>query len=403
MRRLLRIVLAIFASAVLVEALASIGMRVVTVPYSPLHPPYLNAQQREQLQALLDHQPTYVAFDPTLGWTNRPNAVSADGLYRSNAQGLRADREYSPALPADHVRILAYGDSYTQSDDVTYDDSWEVQLAARRPEVEVLNAGVAGYTLDQELLRFEEKSPRVASDIVLIGFMAENINRIVNVFRPFYLTVGTPLAKPRFVLRGDDLVLLPNPLQDEDDLRRLLAGDPRLLADMAAHDYWYDVWPIAGREDVFATVRLIKATWSAAKHVLHPDSLIDWRGIYKPTSEGFVITVKLFNRFVREAVARGELPLIVLFPNAQDLYRGLRERYAPLARTLQDEGLAVIDCETAFSQPASAYGITAASIHYPAAGDAVVADTIGRYLTEHDLLRRDRVQAAVATLKAHGG
>lgn len=69
------------------------------------------------------------------------------------------------------------------------------------------NAGVSGYSLDQTLLRFEANDPPFGADIVLIGFMAENINRLVNVFRPFYTPGGTPLAKPRFRVCEDQLVL----------------------------------------------------------------------------------------------------------------------------------------------------------------------------------------------------
>lgn len=395
MRTAARIAIVVAFWVVLVEALATLGLRVLHIDYTPLRPPFLNGEQRAQLQALVDHRPSYMAFDPTLGWTNRPSSISANGLYHTNAQGFRGVREYSAALPPERVRVVAYGDSYTQSDDVDEDDTWAAQLEKRLPGLETLNAGVSGYTVDQAFLRFQSQSA-IAADVVLIGFTGENINRVVNVFRPFYVPNGTPLAKPRFVLRGDDLALLPNPLRDENDLRRLLAADAELFAAMAAHDYWYDLWPIAGPEDAFATVRLGKTIWSAAKHVLRKDSLVDLHGVYQPTSEGFLITKKIFERFVEAALARDELPVIVFFPNTRDLLHGPLRRYAPLARALRDEHFAVIDCADGFDEPATAYGVTEESLHYSPAANGVVAETIARYFTDHDLLRRDGVRAALA-------
>ena len=49
--------------------------------------------------------------------------------------------------------------------------------------------------------------------------MLENINRVVNRYRPFYDQSVTPLAKPRFVLRDGRLALLPSPVRSIDDLK----------------------------------------------------------------------------------------------------------------------------------------------------------------------------------------
>lgn len=373
-----------------------VGLRTVGIPYDPIAPPYLAAAERAQLRALIDHRPTYVKFHPVWGWAVAPNAVSADGWYYSSGQALRADHEYAVAPPANGIRLLAYGDSFTHSDEVNYEDSWGARLGWSQPDLEVVNCGVSGYSLDQALLRFEANDPPFGADIVVIGFMAENINRLVNVFRPFYVPGGTPLAKPRFRVRDDELVLVANPLQSEDDLQRLLDGDLELFARLGEQDYWYDVRPRAGPEDVFASVRLLKGAWSAAKRVVPRDALIDWRGNYKTTSEGFAISVKLFQRFTCAVEQRGLLPIIVLFPSARDVLRGSRYRHAPLTAALRDRGLRVIDLADALDQAPSVYGVTEQHRHYPAAANAVVAETIRRYLAEHDLLRRDRIRDAVA-------
>ena len=47
----------------------------------------------------------------------------------------------------------------------------------------------------------------------------ENVNRVVNRYRPFYSPrSGVALSKPRFVLEGDGLRLLPNPVSGPGQL-----------------------------------------------------------------------------------------------------------------------------------------------------------------------------------------
>ena len=58
-------------SAILTEALAFVGFRAVHIPYDPIRLPYLDDGQRRQIQALVDHHPTYLVFDPVLGWPSR--------------------------------------------------------------------------------------------------------------------------------------------------------------------------------------------------------------------------------------------------------------------------------------------------------------------------------------------
>ena len=56
----------------------------------------------------------------------------------------------------------------------------------------------------------------------VLGLGLENINRIVNRFRPFYFPeTGLALPKPRFVLEGGGLRLIANPVRSAAELDRL--------------------------------------------------------------------------------------------------------------------------------------------------------------------------------------
>src|SRR5207249_3786660 len=115
------------------------------------------------------------------------------------------------SIPSPGVRrILAYGDSFTHCEDVEIQDCWTSRLEQLLPGTEILNLGVNGYAPDQAWLRYRRDGAAWRPCAVLIGSMVENINRVVNRFRPFYSpTVELPLAKPRFVVEQGRPVLLP--------------------------------------------------------------------------------------------------------------------------------------------------------------------------------------------------
>ncbi len=81
--------------------------------YDPISEERLAPRARSRIEALLSGQTTYVVHSPTLGWTLKPGGRTE--LYRANAQGIRADREYAEAPPPGCLRVAAFGDSFTRS------------------------------------------------------------------------------------------------------------------------------------------------------------------------------------------------------------------------------------------------------------------------------------------------
>ncbi len=81
--------------------------------------------------------------------------------------------ELPAAKPPGAVRIFCYGDSNTDGPE---SGGWPERLAAElaaRPgggRFEVVNAGVAGYSSHQGLLRFRRDAPRFRPDLVLVSF-----------------------------------------------------------------------------------------------------------------------------------------------------------------------------------------------------------------------------------------
>jgi lysophospholipase L1-like esterase len=105
--------------------------------------------------------------DPVLWW--RPKKAPP-----YTEQGFKGPVVRMPK-PRDTIRIITYGDSNTEG---TVQSSWPDRLQAHlnvlssttRIHYEVLNAGVAGYSSYQGLLRFRQEAQAYQPDLVLVSF-----------------------------------------------------------------------------------------------------------------------------------------------------------------------------------------------------------------------------------------
>lgn len=102
--------------------------------------------------------PRYVPH-PYMLYTLNRSWVSVDGLTRHNALGFRG-RDIGPEKPPGALRVVCMGESSTYctgitDDDATYPARLQAALAAALPDraVEVVNAGVGGYTSAENVLR----------------------------------------------------------------------------------------------------------------------------------------------------------------------------------------------------------------------------------------------------------
>ncbi len=181
-----------------------------------------------------------LAYDPLRGWVNNPGYES--DVFRINAQGIRAERAYSPTAAADTVRIALFGDSFAFADEVTLTDSWpyllEQNLRAAGINAEVLNFGVRGYGMDQAYWQWLHEGRAYQPDIVLFAFQPENMHRNVGIFRSLY-ALPFPFNKPRYVLNDDNtLTLVNSPTIPPNEMIDALASLPD--SPLAAHEYWYN-------------------------------------------------------------------------------------------------------------------------------------------------------------------
>jgi hypothetical protein len=116
---------------------------------------------------------------------NEPGAVyrhkSADVevWFQINSRGLRADVDHPYEKPEGTKRIVTLGDSFTIGYEVEEEQCFsrvmERELRALGHDVEVLNAGVSGFSTAEECLYLERELLKYEPDVVVVSFYTNDI------------------------------------------------------------------------------------------------------------------------------------------------------------------------------------------------------------------------------------
>ncbi|MFD2111977.1 hypothetical protein [Thiorhodococcus fuscus] len=257
-------------------------------------------------------------FDARLGWSE----------HYSTPQGERPlARAYGKAL------VSAYGDSYTHCDEVEDDQTWETFLADETGS-DVFNYGVGGFGTGQAYLRFKDEFPAHRTPVVTLGLITENINRTVNVYRPYYYP-GTQLhfTKPRFIQRDGELALLENPIQDKSDLPNLM--DDAFLRSAGKHDWWFnrDEYPVLGFP--YSAILLNQRIWKEAISGKMERPVTDmnprpWAELWEQ-EEPRSLMFAIFDRFFVDAREQEARPLLLVLPQREEVQEMLRTGRLPSA------------------------------------------------------------------------
>lgn len=114
-----------------------------------------------------------IKYDPLCGWRLKPdsNTILEHPSYSTpikiNRYGLRGE-EFSYQKAQGRKRILILGDSFAWGCGVSIKDSVSRHLEEKIGGIEVINAGVPGYSTDQELLWLERKGLNLDPDLVIL-------------------------------------------------------------------------------------------------------------------------------------------------------------------------------------------------------------------------------------------
>jgi hypothetical protein len=324
----------------------------------------------------------YMERDDELGWALRPNGGA--GMYEANASGLRGRRgETVTQAPGTGItRVAVHGDSFTHGDEVPLEHTWAAQWMSLRPNLEVLNFGVAGYGVDQAVLRHARDGTRFSAQAHVLCIWPEDIIRNLNIIR-FYMTpqgeLGRP--KPRFVLEGDGLKLVNSPVMNDQDFADTVTGrrvnplmaHERLHAEQDFEPRWYHA---------SYTARAVGGLLRS-----HERRRARERQYFDPNSEANRLAVRIAALFKAKVESSGAKAYVAIIPAGNYLERHEAGGW-PLVDLLRGQGIDVIDLGPAIARAVRAEGFDRIYLpggHTTSLGNRRIAEAFDRAFVQRQL------------------
>jgi lysophospholipase L1-like esterase len=303
-------------------------------------------------------------YDSLLGWAHKPGQ---EGIFetpefrttvRINQKGLR-DREHSYERQKDNKRILVLGDSFAWGYGVEEAERFS-QLLEKSLDVEVINAGVSGYSTDQELLWYKNEGVKYDTDLVILVVAGNDVGDNDQQL------VSTIYYKPRFALEAGQLVLKGYPVPKTSPQGRFVYA----LSQRSAFAYFL----VQRYFDLLSLYSKIKAN---SDHTNSPGSGMS----AKP--EPFKLTIALIDEM--KSIAESKKAKFMIVTTDRWWNSPSRETYADFINTLRTEGFLVLDVE---SMPGFDPEIMLIPDdgHWNQAGHKFVADKIKAFIESSKLL-----------------
>ena len=167
--------------------------------------------------------------------------INENGGYflKTNSSGFRSDIEFRKKK-GKQKRILFFGDSNTAGDGVSNKERYS-DLLGNKFNCEVYNYGVSGTGTDQQYIIWKDYAKKVDADLIVLGVLVENIERIQRKYREtlnFYNKEKTLTPKPFFNLERGKLKIKNYPvprffgnhkLIDKNDVQWMVPEDRKYL------------------------------------------------------------------------------------------------------------------------------------------------------------------------------
>jgi lysophospholipase L1-like esterase len=299
--------------------------------------------------------------DPRLGWRNQREVRVVSELPRSvrrfevrtNAWGLREDRELSPEPPPGKRRVAILGDSFAFGYCLERSEAFPAQLETLlgSDRFEVLNYGTCGYGVDQMRLLLDEALDRKPS-LVVFSFIVDDLRRATRAA----FQSGEP--KPLFLLDGRALVLTNVPVP------KLAVGDRVTRYAVRGS---FVLWKI-------------RDAWARIRRALASDPLT--------VDETWILGRAIVLDAARAAKARDVRFAVALLPKMKALQED--EPLRGHLREFEEAGVPAVDCHPAFLQrlenEPDAELFVPNDFHPSALGQRLIAEQIAAFLRARDLL-----------------
>lgn len=282
---------------------------------------------------LLGYEPLYVSperdrfwkYDPLLGWAHEPGqkGIFQTRQFRTavqiNEKGLR-DRPHSYERQNDIGRVLVLGDSFAWGYGVEESERFSQRLE-KSLGVEVINAGVSGYSTDQELLWYKNEGIKYETDLVILVMagndVGDNERQLVN----------TIYYKPKFVIDNGQLVLTGSPVPKTGVQGRFIYS----LSQRSALAY-------------FLIQRYFDLLSFYSEHKASPDHANVPVSRIQAKKKPFELTIALVNEIRNIAESRKSKFMIVTTDRWWNYPS--EETYKDFVNLMQSEGFLVLDVES---------------------------------------------------------
>jgi len=347
--------------------------------------------------------------DAELGWAPKPNAsgeiVTDEFLAHvyTNEIGLYDD-PIGDSVQSTDLRILALGDSHTAATGVSTNKAWPNVLERilneeLRSNVSVFNAGVGGYSLGQELVRFRKLAGVLNPQIVIVGFSTATDFYDIDRLPDGTFVYGREFGRIYFELNERNELVQRNDLVGVD-----------LKVESTATSSSLGLRDLLGQ---LAVYRLLKrsqlAFWIGARLRLSNELL--WSGsdvalkkrLTQQDQYRLSLATKIMKRLGQEAADEGRIVILLHIPYIAQVYDdiwnasfgGMPESYdrflaTERLRSIADEaGIYFIDALEPMLQEKKKSG---ARLHFERdahpneRGHEVIAETILEHLRDHKLI-----------------
>lgn len=313
-------------------------------------------------------------YDAKYGWSHVPNATGRfasfgfDTTVVTNSAGFRG-KEVALQKDPSTTRVLVLGDSYVWGFGVQDDEVFTSRMERLCQRVEVVNFGVSGYSTDQQLLLFRDKGSAYGADLVVLVLTANDYED--NARSKVYVYYH----KPAFVLDGDRLVLINQPVPRSNVVLRT-------FAQIAQRSY---VLTQLNRS-IEAVVRSAGSGPSSEKPQSDTKAPRESARPY-PRTAGQAITVRLVRELATAVRSAGSQFVVVLTD-------GQGESAHELARAVANPTITYVYLDDVF-RPAEYERLhLPGDFHWNAAGHALVAETVTRALVESKKVPTDACSSA---------
>ncbi len=309
--------------------------------------------------------PKMMKIDPALGWFHTVNAQKSFTneeqtiLIVHNAVGHRGPN-YEPQKAPGKQRVLVLGDSFTEGSHVGEGDLFSNIIAKTYSDLEVMNAGVGGYSSVQEYLYLKREGLSFQPDLVLLLFFENDL--LENC-----LSSAPGLGpRPYATLQDGQLVIQETPIPGEWEKYALPIP---FAAQLNQHSLAYNFF----NSRVYQVLRGSYLNRLEQEDFRQTDNL--------PRVEIIKLIYQQMHQILKE---RGGKFAIGLIPSRENAQSGVVGVQAPLLSFCQEKGIPCVSLTPAlkaeYDRGRRPYFLH--DIHWNSVGHKVAAEVLGPYVRE---------------------